>query len=404
MFEIKGKYNTAKCYTTVIEEEAIAQIKTLCDSPLSEGSNICIMPDAHAGVGCTIGTTMTIADKICVNLVGLDIGCNMYTTLLGMGDINLKAVDEAAYYVPSGMRAWDSPVEDFDLTQLHCYDQLKNIDYLKRSLGTLGGGNHFIEIDADEDVPDLKYLIIHSGSRNLGKQVAEIYQKMAIDQCHGVDTYEQRRVETINNLKSQGRQREIQQVLIDLKKEFDGIASSIPDDLCYLTGDKMADYLHDVEICQRFAARNTELIAKIIIDRCGLIDCKSFHTTHNYIDVNEMVLRKGAIAAHFGQEVLIPINMRDGSILAVGCGNPEWNYSAPHGAGRIMSRKQARENLSLEDFKEEMDGIYTTSVNENTIDESPMAYKSIHNILPVIRDTVMGIRILKPIYNFKASE
>ena len=400
MLEIKGKVNTAICYASVIEEEAIEQIRRMCDYEFTAGSRIRIMPDVHAGKGCTIGTTMTITDKAVPNIVGVDIGCGMYTVKLGKTDIDFAKFDEAAHFIPSGMNVWEGRQEHFDLEQLRCYRDLNDTKRLERSLGTLGGGNHFIEIDESADGE--KYLVIHSGSRNLGKQVAELYQKLAVELSKGKEEYFKKRDEIIRALKEQGRKKEIQAALKQIKWERK--ESMIPEDLCFLYGSYLEDYLHDVEVCQRFARRNREKMAEILLERTGIAAGEAFHTIHNYIDTEEMILRKGAIAAHAGEKVLIPINMRDGSVLAVGKGNAEWNYSAPHGAGRIMSRKAAKDRLSLEEYRETMKGIYTTSVNEATLDEAPMAYKSLDDIIDVIRDSVDIIDVMKPVYNFKASE
>ena len=402
MFEIKGKVNTAVCYAVVVEDEAIEQIRRMCDHDFTADAKIRIMPDVHAGKGCTIGTTMTIVDKAVPNIVGVDIGCGMYTVELGKVDIDFKKVDEAAHYIPSGREVWDGRMERFDLTGLRCYRNLKQAKRLERSLGTLGGGNHFIEIDVASD--GTKYLVIHSGSRNLGKQVAELYQKLAIDLHAGKADYFEKRDELIRVYKEQGRRDEIQSALMAMEKEWAEKEPDIPADLCYLYGTYLEDYLHDVEICQRFAKRSRERMAEIILERTGMTVCSAFHTIHNYINTEEMILRKGAIAAHEDELVLIPINMRDGSVLARGKGNPEWNYSAPHGAGRVMSRTKARETLDLAAYRKTMEGIYTTSVNEATLDEAPMAYKSLGDIIDVIRESVDVIEILKPIYNFKASD
>ena len=288
------------------------------------------------------------------------------------------------------------------MTDLHCYRELKDAKRLARSLGTLGGGNHFIEIDEAAD--GTKYLIIHSGSRNLGKQVAELYQKLAINLNCGYGEYLEKRDEIIRTYKEQGRKSEIQSALKQIRWQVHESTASIPEDLCYLEGKYLEDYLHDVKICQVFARRSREKIAEIILKRTGMNGCDAFHTIHNYIDTDEMILRKGAIAAHKGERVLIPINMKDGSILAIGKGNPEWNYSAPHGAGRIMSRTKAKNEINLDEYKQAMKGIYTTSVNENTLDEAPMAYKSLESTIDVIRESVDIIDVMKPIYNFKASE
>lgn len=399
MFEIKGKVNTAICYAKVVEEEAIEQIRRMCDYEFTQGSNIRIMPDLHAGKGCTIGTTMTVIDKAVPNIVGVDIGCGMYTVNLGNAEIDFEKLDEAAHYIPSGMNVWNGRQERFDLTELRCYRNLKDTKRLERSLGTLGGGNHFIEIDQAQD--GTKYLVVHSGSRNLGKQVAEIYQQLAVDLNQGKETYFKQRDALIREYKAAGRRREIQEALKSIF--WKSREATIPEDLCYLYGTYLENYLHDVEICQTFARRNREKIAQVLMERAGLSGVRGFHTIHNYIDTREMILRKGAIAAHEGEKVLIPINMRDGSVLAIGKGNPEWNYSAPHGAGRIMSRKSAKEKLSLEEYKRTMEGIYTTSVNLETLDEAPMAYKSLEDIIDVIQESVTVIDIMKPLYNFKAN-
>lgn len=402
MLEIQGKMNTALCYAKVVEEEAIEQVRRMCDYALTEGSRIRIMPDVHAGKGCTIGTTMTVTDKACPNIVGVDIGCGMYTVRLAEKELNFAAIDEAAHFIPSGLNVWEGRIERFDLTELRCYRSIKDSKRLERSLGTLGGGNHFIEVDRASD--GTFYLVIHSGSRNLGKQVAEIYQKLAVDLHKGKEEYFKRRDEIIRTYKEQGRRAEIQATLKALERECKEQALLVPEDLCWLYGSFLEDYLHDVEICQCFARRNREKMAEILLERTKMTAEESFHTIHNYIDTKEMILRKGAIAAHEGERVLIPINMRDGSVLAVGRGNPDWNYSAPHGAGRIMSRSKAKETLDMEAYRAAMEGIYTTSVNEQTIDEAPMAYKRLEDIIDVIRDSVDIIDVMKPVYNFKASD
>ena len=389
--EIKGKVNTAICYAKVVEQDAIEQIRRMCDHEFTEGSQIRIMPDVHSGKGCTIGTTMTVVDKAVPNIVGVDIGCGMLTINIGKNPIDFERLDTAAHYIPSGMNVWEGRKEKFDLEALRCYRELKRTKWLERSLGTLGGGNHFIEVD--EAVDGTKYLIIHTGSRNLGKQVAEIYQQLAVDLNKGKETYFQQREEIIRTYKEQGRRNEIQAALENIswaKRE-----TTIPEDLCHLYGKYFEDYLHDVEICQRFAKRNREMIAEILMDKAGLTGADAFHTIHNYIDTDEMILRKGAIAAHEGEKVLV---------LAIGKGNAEWNYSAPHGAGRVMSRTKAKNSLNMEEYKETMAGVYTTSVSEATLDEAPMAYKRLEDIIDVIQESVEVIDVMKPIYNFKASE
>ena len=399
MIEIKGKVNTAICFAKVIEDVAIDQIQRMCDYPFTENSRIRIMPDVHAGKGCTIGTTMTVIDKAVPNVVGVDIGCGMYTVNLGNSEIDMEQMDAAAHFIPSGTDVWEGRKERFNLLDLRCYRELKDVKRLERSLGTLGGGNHFIEIDQALD--GTKYLVIHSGSRNLGKQVAEHYQQLAIDLNQGKEEYFTKRDALIAEYKAAGRRNEIQAALKEL--HWKAREATIPEDLCYVYGKYLEDYLHDVEICQKFARRSRELMAEIILGRLSLTALDAFHTIHNYIDTGEMILRKGAIAAHDGERVLIPINMRDGSVLAVGRGNPEWNYSAPHGAGRILSRTEAKETLDLEEYRREMAGVYTTSVNEKTLDEAPMAYKSLSDIIDVISESVDIIEVLKPIYNFKAN-
>ncbi len=402
MIEIKGKYNTAICYASVVEEEAIEQIRRMCDHEFTNDCTIRIMPDVHSGKGCTIGTTIKITDKAVPNIVGVDIGCGMFTAELGKTQIDLEKLDEAAHYIPSGRNVWEGRSRRFDLTGLKCYRSLKNSKHLERSLGTLGGGNHFIEVDVSAD--GTKYLVIHSGSRNLGKQVAEIYQNLAVDLNLGKEDYFNKKEEIIKTYKEQGRKSEIEQALKQLSREFKAHALTIPEDLCYLYGRFLEDYLHDVEICQQFARQNRERMAEIIVERIGANVISSFHTVHNYIDTNEKIIRKGAISAKEGEKLLIPINMRDGSILAYGKGNPDWNYSAPHGAGRVMSRMKAKDTLTLEEYRKSMEGIYSTSVNQSTLDEAPMAYKNLSDIVDVIHQSVDIIEVLKPIYNFKASE
>lgn len=359
---MEGKINTAICYAKIVEDEAIEQIRRMCDYDFTENSKIRIMPDVHAGKGCTIGTTMTVTDKVVPNIVGVDIGCGMYTVNLGKDDIDFEKLDEAAHFIPSGTNVWEGRRERFDLQELRCYRSLKNTKWLERSLGTLGGGNHFIEVDRALD--GTNYLVIHTGSRNLGKQVAEIYQQLAVDLNKGKETYLQQRDEIIRTYKEQGRRKEIQKALEAIS--WNQKEATRPEDLCFLYGQFLEDYLHDMEICQRFAKRNREKIAEEILSRIGMTG-------------------------------------RDGSVLAIGKGNPEWNYSAPHGAGRIMSRTKAKSELSLEEYKKAMSGVYTTSVNEATLDEAPMAYKSLEDIIDVIEESVNVIEVMKPIYNFKAN-
>ncbi len=402
MIEIVGRFNTAKCFASSIGENAEMQIKTVCDTEAFASSKIRIMPDVHAGKGCTIGTTMTITDKIVPSMVGVDIGCGMYTVYLGHIDIDFETIDQAAHSIPHGRNLWEKKQEGFDFKRLRCYGNLKHSGRLKRSLGTLGGGNHFIEIDVDESGG--KYLVIHSGSRNLGTQVAEFYQQMAVDLNLGKEEYLKQRSEIIRTYKEQGRQSEIQSTLKAMKKEFEAKEPSLPRDLCFLYGSCMEDYLHDVDLCQKFAAQNREKMAQILLENCEWKAIETFHTIHNYIDVHEKILRKGAVSAKAGEKLLIPINMRDGALICIGKGNEDWNCSAPHGAGRIMSRSAAFERLTMEEYKAEMAGIYSTCVVPDTLDESPMAYKTMDEIVENITPTADIVCQIKPIYNFKAAE
>lgn len=400
MEEIKGKINTAISYAKTIDENARAQIARMCNYEFTRDSRIRIMPDVHAGKGCTIGTTMTVVDKAVPNIVGVDIGCSMYTVKLEDKTIDFERLDEAAHFIPSGRNVWEEKQEDFDINRLHCAEKLRHKGRIENSVGTLGGGNHFIEVDRTSD--GTHYLVIHSGSRNLGKQVAELYQELAIDLNVGKAAFEKQIEDMIRTYKAEGRANEIQKALKELKANRR--KTSMPEDLCYVYGEHLEKYLHDVELCQEFARRSRERMAQILLERAGLTGGEAFHTIHNYIDTKEMILRKGAIAAHKGEKVLIPLNMRDGSILAIGKGNEEWNFSAPHGAGRTMSRMQAKATLNMEEYRASMDGIYTTSINDDTLDEAPMAYKSADDILDVIGETAEVIEHMKPVYNFKAVE
>lgn len=403
MKTIHGVYAFAKIFTDTIEDYALSQIQLLCDNPAFEGCRIRVMPDVHPGKVGTIGFTSTVSRRILPQVVGIDLGCGVTLVKLKQKKAEFQKLDKVIRErVPSGFCVRSKPhryVREFDLLQLNCIEHI-SVEKAEVSLGTLGGGNHFIEIDRASD--GTNYLVIHTGSRNLGKQTAEIYQKLAVELNQGKEEYFKKKDALIAQYKAAGRRKEIQQALLELHWKHKPL--SVPEDLCYVYGSYFEDYLHDVEICQEFAVRNRELIVEILLERTGLSGEGGFHTIHNYIDTEEMILRKGAIAAHEGEKVLIPINMRDGSVLAVGKGNQEWNYSAPHGAGRVMSRKKAKASLSMEDYEAAMEGIYTTSVNENTLDEAPSAYKSLDDIIGVIRDSVDVIEIMKPIYNFKASD
>ena len=409
-----------KIFTDNIEREAIDQINTLLEQPAFTDCKVRIMPDVHAGAGCVIGFTADLGDRVIPNIVGVDIGCGMLTVELGGIDtgINGKTDSSIVNYVtdidyekldnvirtciPSGRNVHEEIDYIFpELKNLRCYNNLKNIDWLERSMGTLGGGNHFIEID--EDFEGRKYLVIHTGSRNLGKQVADYYQNLAVELMIGRDKLAYERDRLIAEYKDQGRSSEIQDAIKELRNTWQKKTNDIPKELCYLTGKYRDDYIYDMKICQRFAKQNRLMIALKIMLSMGWYSIDLFETVHNYIDESNMI-RKGAISAKKGEKVLIPINMRDGSLLCVGKGNEDWNCSAPHGAGRIMSRSKARESISMESFRESMTGVYTTSVCKSTIDESPMAYKSMDEIINNIKDTVDILDVLKPVYNFKASE
>ena len=398
---IQGKIGSAISFAKIIEDEAREQIRTMCDYEFTRNSKIRIMPDVHAGKGCTVGTTMTVTDKAVPNIVGVDIGCGMYTVKLETDSIDFEKFDEAAHFIPSGRNTWDGRQERFNLQELLCCRGLKDSRRIERSLGTLGGGNHFIEIDRAKD--GNFFLVIHTGSRNLGKQVAEIYQKIAVDLAIGKEEMFKTQEKIIEEYKAAGRRNEIQEAIKELHRQFKVKKSEVPHELCWVYGKYLENYLHDVALCQKFARQNRELIAKILLERTGISGGESFHTTHNYIDVEEKIIRKGAISARKGEKVLIPINMRDGSILAVGKGNADWNFSAPHGAGRIMSRMNAKNSLSMEDYKNSMAGIYSTSINEKTLDEAPQAYKSLDDIIDVVGESVEILDVMKPVYNFKAS-
>lgn len=399
-----------KIFAKTIEDEARDQIDLLLAQDAFKDCKVRIMPDVHAGAGCVIGFTADLGDKVIPNIVGVDIGCGMLTIKLGNIDIDYAELDRVIREtVPSGRNVHEGRIVKYDkIQQIKCYRDLKDTRRFERSIGTLGGGNHFIEIDEAADGE--KYLVIHTGSRNLGKQVAEYYQKLAIELMQGKDELYAKQEQLIADYKAQGRKNEIQDAIKELHKTFKPNPLNIPKDLCYLTGKYREDYLHDMRICQEFAHLNREIIAAQIIkgmrwhEEFGPPkDTVFFHTVHNYID-NSNMIRKGAISAKEGERLLIPINMRDGCIIGIGKGNPDWNYSAPHGAGRLMSRSKARGTIDLKDYESSMEGIYTTSVSYDTIDESPMAYKPMDEIIECIKDTVEIEKIIKPVYNFKAGD
>ncbi len=405
--ELKGKYSTAKVFTDNIEQETISQIVQLCSQDFAKDSKIRIMPDCHFGKGCVIGFTANLGDKVIPNIVGVDIGCGMLTVELGKVNFNLQELDNIIHkHIPSGKNTHEGRIIKFpELQDLCCHRDLKDTKRIERSIGTLGGGNHFIEVGKDDK--DNIYLVIHSGSRNLGKQVADYYQNLAIELRSGREEYYLERDRIIQEYKQQGRRKEIQPVLKKLEKKYQNTQPDYPKELCFLEGIWREQYLHDMKICQDYASINRMTMADIILKKLinkSIISCNFFQTTHNYISFKDNIIRKGSISAHEGERVLIPINMRDGSILAIGKGNPDWNYSAPHGAGRLMSRRVAKENISMEEYQKTMEGIYTTSVNISTLDEAPMAYKSMEEIISNIGDTVEILGIIKPIYNFKAGE
>ena len=383
---VKGKYNEAHVYASIVEQEALEQIKGLCDLEWLAGQRIVIMADTHAGAGCTIGSSIMLKDKVNPEWVGCDIGCGMLVVELGDAEVDLKKLDEVINsLVPSGFNIHEAPIVDFDLSGLVA--PLEDKDYILRSIGSLGAGNHFIELDTSVD--GAKYLVIHTGSRRLGIEILRYYSNLAKK-----SNYNPKPI--IEELKAQGRQKEISSILAQYK------ALSKPKG--YLEGLDYSNYLNDMRIAQNYAKINRETIASIIIKAMGFNPLASWETVHNYIDLDNNILRKGAISAQKGEKILIPINMRDGSLICVGKGNPDYNYTAPHGAGRLLSRTKARETLALEEFEQSMAGIYTTSVDFSTIDEAPMAYKPIDTIKNDIAATVAIVENIKPIYNFKAKE
>jgi RNA-splicing ligase RtcB len=396
--EIKGKYGTAIVYATVVDETTKEQIKNLMDQKFTKDLNVRIMADCHAGTGCVIGTTMNINDCVVTNLVGVDIGCGMLTVKLGKMDIDLIKLDRfVRKKIPSGLEIYsEEQVMATNIENLKCYEHLAHKSRHKKSMGTLGGGNHFIEIDKDDE--DNLYLIIHTGSRNLGKQVCEYYTTQAKKDY--LDSKRKNIKSLINRYKRLNKEEKIQEGIEKLMKKY----NSIDFTLLPVYGKTFEDYMFDMDICQKFAWENREAIANKIMEYLGLelLNFEYFHTIHNYINMEDKILRKGSISAYVGEEVLIPINMRDGSIIARGKSNSDFNYSAPHGAGRILSRSDAFKSVTLAEFKEAMEGIYSTSVQESTIDESPFAYKSIEDIIPNILPTVDIVKLIKPIYNFKA--
>lgn len=393
-----------KIFTENIEPEALNQVYTLIKQPAFQDCKVRIMPDVHAGAGCVIGFTADLGDKVIPNIVGVDIGCGMKTVELGNINISLEELDKTIReHIPSGRDTHDSRKVRFDkLKELYCYRELKDTKRIERSIGTLGGGNHFIELDIDNEGNN--YLVIHSGSRNLGKQVADLYQSLAVELMQGKDNLLKEQERIIEEYKAVGRKTEIQKAIKELQRTFSPNKLGIPKELCYLSGEYREKYLHDMKICQEYAMLNRNQMAAIIQEHMKLKTVGGFETIHNYIEYDTNMVRKGAISAKDGELLLIPINMRDGCIIGRGKGNPDWNNSAPHGAGRIMSRSRAKELINMDEYEESMLGIYTTSVNKNTIDEAPMVYKPMQEIIDNISNTVEILKIIKPIYNFKACE
>lgn len=380
-----------KIFAKTFEQEAIDQVKRLANFEPYLYSKIRIMPDGHAGKGCTIGTTMTLTDKVTPNLVGVDIGCGMHVARIREREVDLQKLDSIIReYIPSGFSIHKAPVVPFNFSELKC---AKHVDLERASLsiGSLGGGNHFIELGVSESV-DL-YLVIHTGSRSLGVSVCKYYQELA---WKNLEKDGDRRNELISELKKQGREKDIEMELKGLKKPV------VDKELAFLEGDDFENYIHDMKIVQGFASVNRMTISDIILDVMNLSLLEDFETPHNYIDTDSMILRKGAISARKNERVIIPMNMRDGSLICIGKGNEDWNYSAPHGAGRIMSRSKAKEKISIQDYEESMKGIFSTSVNSSTVDEAPQAYKPMDEIVSIISETVDVVDRIVPIYNFKA--
>ena len=400
MFEIQGKYGSAKVFAEIAEECAISQIFQLCNQPVSAGAKIRIMPDVHAGAGCTIGTTMTITDKAIPNLVGVDIGCGMETVKLRETHIEVQKLDKLIYRtIPSGFSVREKIhrfADRFDPVQLYCMEHI-HVRRMMESIGTLGGGNHFIEADQGED--GSIYFVIHSGSRHLGVEVARYYQEEAYRQLNSASKVEVQAL--IASLKAEGKQKQIEKALRKLNAEK---RTDVPKQLAYTMGTLFTQYIHDMKLTQQFALLNRQAMMDELIRGMGAHIAEQFTTIHNYIDTEHMILRKGAVSARLGEKLLIPMNMRDGSLICIGKGNDDWNQSAPHGAGRLMSRSAAKASFTVSEFKKQMAGIYTTSVSSGTLDECPMAYKPMEAIVGCIADTVEISEIIRPIYNFKAGE
>lgn len=401
MYKVKGKFNEAYIYSSNAESKSIEQIENICNMEVFKDSKIRIMPDVHAGAGCTIGTTMTISSAIVPNMVGVDIGCGMEVCQIKEKELDLEKLDNLIKNeIPCGREVREKThpfARDIHISDLKCINDVKHLNKESLAIGTLGGGNHFIEVDKDDE--GNLYIVIHSGSRHLGKEVAEIYQDLSYKQVNGITQEDINKV--INDLKSKGRQKEIETVLSKMKNQ---VLNDLPKELAYCTGEIFDNYIYDMKIMQEYANINRKAMMQVIIDGMGLHVVDNFTTIHNYIDIDNMILRKGSVSANKDEKLLIPINMRDGSLICIGKGNPEWNYSAPHGAGRLCSRKEAFRRFTLEEFEDSMKGIYTTTATVDTIDECPMAYKTMDDIVNNIKDTANIVKVIKPIYNFKAAE
>lgn len=400
MIEVQGKYNKAKIFTDVVDSTSIAQVLELCNQEFAEGSRIRMMPDIHAGAGCTIGTTMTITDKVVPNLVGVDISCGLETVRILEKSVDLQKLDQIIHEkIPSGF-AIRNKAHDYlnrvNLNELCCVSHVK-MPRAEKSIGTLGGGNHFIEMDKDDD--ENLYLVIHSGSRHLGVEVANYYQEEGYKALNHADDATIR--ELVSRLKAEGREKQIEK---EIKRVKNLKQTNIPKSLAYVSGELFEQYIHDMKIVQHYAMLNRQAMVDEIVRAMGFHVEEQFTTVHNYIDTEAMILRKGAVSAKAGKKLLIPINMRDGSLICVGKGNEDWNLSAPHGAGRLMSRAEAKRSFTVSEFEEQMTEVYTTSVNKSTLDECPMAYKDMQDILNNIGPTAEVVKIIRPIYNFKAGD
>ena len=390
---IQGKYNTAKVFTENVDSVAYSQILNMMCQIWAKDVNVRIMPDCHAGKGATVGTTMTIKDKVVPNLVGCDIGCGMLVAKIKAKYIEYGKLDKVIQdKIPSGKE--HRKYKHRFTNNISLDDLMANVRGEELlSIGSLGGGNHFIEVDKDDE--GNFYLVIHSGSRHLGIAVCDYWQNIAIKECKELTDI---RGTEIAKYKAQGKS---DSEIKELMKDYDHY--SVPKELSYLKGESLQGYLHDMKIVQEFAMQNRAAMLDVIVKEMGWKVIEQFTTIHNYIDLDNMILRKGAISAQLGERVIIPMNMRDGSLICKGKGNPDWNYSAPHGAGRIMTRSDAKNSISMEEYKKSMEGIHSPSINKNTIDESPMAYKPMEEIIENIKDTVEIEKIIKPVYNFKAS-